>query len=334
MLKNKKGGIVEFILTPAFTTTLVLGLVLLYLLWFVNGISTKTTFERQYLARDLALLIDAALSVPGNLNIVYEPVKDFKSDFTFEVTREQVIVSDEGSNSYPYSLRKNTKLKSSPVKIPRIVKTGSELVISEEKVFPQKLPCYEKHSPINHVIIDAGHFNNPKSEFNDPGYEYNNIVEADLTFELGRAIKSFAKDLIVETTRHLERATEGKQAGLDAPISVEERIDKIKNSKAHSVISLHFNNDEKFYLKAFVHPKNYEHNYIIACNLLNKISESIGQKIDGLAIIPLDPSHMGDKNYLVLNEKDSVLLEIGTVKNPLTDKELLNVAKAIIQGLK
>jgi len=334
MLRNKRGSVTEFILTPTFTTALVLGLVLLSFLWFVNGISAKTSFERQFHSRDLAITIDAALSIPGNVKITY-PIN---GNFTFEINEKKVITKDEGENHYSYSKKKGTEFIPTIIEPKNnqlnILKTGDELLITTENVSDQKLNCYGNYKHVSSVIIDAGHFNNPKNEFNNPGFEHDGIIEADITLKLGQALKNSA-NIPIEETRHLERATEGKQAGLDAPINILERIDKITNSNADILISLHTGNyEEKFYVKAFVHPDNYEEDYKLACHILNKIEENLERNIDGLAIIPLNPDYSGDENNQVLGKKEGVLLEIGSIKNSLTTQEIITIAQSILEGLK
>ncbi len=350
MLKNRKGGVVELILTPTFTTLLVLGIVLLYLLWFVNGIAAKTSFERQFLSKDLSLMIDTVLSLPGNFNLLYSPHKpDFQGNFTFIFSNESVTVKDEGENFNRYLGRKDvlvTPAKIIPSKegtLLKIVKTGSQVDVSnnyeKKKIFDQQLNCYGAHAPINSFIIDAGHFFNSNSQQNDPGFVNGELKEADLTLNLGKAIKILANDFTIEETRFLERATEGKQAGLDAPISINDRIEKIRNSRADKLVSLHFGNyKDKFYLKAFVHPKNFEENYKLACKVVNEVAQGLysehSKEINGLAVIPLNPDYSGDKNNKVLNYKEGFILEVGSMQNPLTDKELLTAAKGVVKGLK
>ncbi|MBI4918366.1 N-acetylmuramoyl-L-alanine amidase [archaeon] len=350
MLKNKKGGVVEFILTPTFTTLLALGIVLLYLLWFVNGTAAKTSFERQFLSKDLSLIIDTILSLPGNFNLLYSPHKpEFQGNFTFMFSNETVTVKDEGENYNRYLGRKDIILKPTTIipskegTILKIIKTGDQIDVSniyeKKKVFDRQINCYGTHKKINSFILDAGHLFNPESKYNDPGFMNEEVKEADLTLILGQAIKNLAKDFTFEETRFLERATEGKQAGLDTPISITERIEKIKNSQSDALVSLHFGNyDGKFYLKAFVHPKNFEENYKLACSVINEVAQGLysehDKEIDGLAVIPLNPDYSGDKNNKVLSAKDGFVLEVGSVQNHLTDKELLTVAKGVIKGLK
>ncbi|MBI5066546.1 hypothetical protein HZA97_10040 [Candidatus Woesearchaeota archaeon] len=345
-LNSKKGDVPSFVLTPTFRTLLALGVVLLTLLYFVNGIGGNTKFERQYYSRDIALLIDTVLSLPGNSNILYSYDKpESETKFTLKVDKEKVTMKDVGENYFPYFLKKDTNfepvtIEPSEPNIIKIIKSGNNLLIKNvlEKRFPDELNCYKPKESINSVIIDAMHLSNPNSEFHNPGNSYAGISEADLTLKLGKAIKNSATDITIEETRFLERATEGKQANMDAPISLLDRIAKIKSSKAQLLLSLKFGDyDEKFYLKAYVSPQNYEKSYAIACQVLNSIGKKLyenDKKIDGLVIIPLNPEHTSSEDDAVIQEKDGLILEAGSVRNPPNDAEMILIAQAIVEGLK
>ncbi len=340
---NKKGDVPSFVLTPTFRTLLALGVVLLTLLYFVNGIGGSTKFERQYYSRDIALLIDTVLSLPGNSELLYSYDKpESETKFALKVDKEKVTLKDIGENSFPYFLKKDTNfepvtIEPSETNIIKITKSGNNLFVENflGKKFSEELNCYGSKESINSIIIDAKGLFNPNSEFHNPGNSHAGITEADLTLKLGKAIKNVATDFSVAETRFLEKATEGKQANIDAPINLLDRIAKIKSSQAQLLVSLAFGDyDEKFYLKAYVSPQNYKKNYAIACHVLNSIGKKLyenNKKVDGLAIIPLNPEHTSGEEDVVVQEKDGFILEAGSVRNPPNDAEMLLIAQAIVE---
>ena len=75
-----------------FMIDLLLAIVIfLILASYVDRASEETTFEKNFLARDIALLIDALYASPGNVNLEY-PQDTFW--FTFEFNKNQVQVYD------------------------------------------------------------------------------------------------------------------------------------------------------------------------------------------------------------------------------------------------
>jgi len=90
---NKRGSqiswntifpILQFILTLA---------VFLILLKFVIDLSSGRTFEKNFYARDLALLIDTAQAAPGDLVYIY-PQKIDEYDVGVEIEGDMVVLYD------------------------------------------------------------------------------------------------------------------------------------------------------------------------------------------------------------------------------------------------
>ncbi len=89
--------------------------VFIALLSFVDGIKTKSTFERNFLARDTALLINTMYAAPGTFTIYYfEPLQGpTKIPLLFDFSSNKVSIKDSAtgqSASYPYAENKNAPL--------------------------------------------------------------------------------------------------------------------------------------------------------------------------------------------------------------------------------
>ncbi|MBI4453244.1 hypothetical protein HY636_01230 [Candidatus Woesearchaeota archaeon] len=84
-------------------------IILLALLYFINDISEQTIFEKNFMARDLALLINTIYAAPGEVKYNYnENMEGFIFDFSdskVEIKRKQ---DDESANVfYPFAKTKN-----------------------------------------------------------------------------------------------------------------------------------------------------------------------------------------------------------------------------------
>ena len=64
----KRGNLMDIVLTPTFTTAVVLGLVLLTLLRAIYGVGTANDFFMSFYSVDTGLLIDAGYSASPDLN--------------------------------------------------------------------------------------------------------------------------------------------------------------------------------------------------------------------------------------------------------------------------
>ncbi len=79
-------------------------IVLLALLFFVHGIAKQTIFEKNYLARDLAVLLNAVYAAPGELTYKYN---ENAAGFTFDFASGKVDVRSESKDPsnifYPFA---------------------------------------------------------------------------------------------------------------------------------------------------------------------------------------------------------------------------------------
>lgn len=97
MFKQKRGQITTMVLW--FMIDLVLAIVIFFILSsYVDRAAEYTTFEKNFLARDIALLIDTLYAAPGNV------ITNYSQDtlwFTFKFDKNQVQIYDITENPNP-----------------------------------------------------------------------------------------------------------------------------------------------------------------------------------------------------------------------------------------
>jgi len=100
---NCKKGMTHELFFNVFELVLA-SIVLLALLFFVNGIVKQTIFEKNYLARDLAGLINTVYAAPGELTYRYN---ENAAGFTFDFGSGKVDVRSESKDPenvfYPFA---------------------------------------------------------------------------------------------------------------------------------------------------------------------------------------------------------------------------------------
>jgi len=98
-LNSKRGEIVEVVLMPAMIMLLAFAVFLVMFNW-VGKIGETTTFQKEFLAKDIALLIDSLYTVPGQA-VVYYSKKTF--NFTIEISENKVEVYENKSDFFKKS---------------------------------------------------------------------------------------------------------------------------------------------------------------------------------------------------------------------------------------
>ena len=70
-----------------------------FLISFAAGIARDTTFQKNYLARDIATTMDAIYASPNDIFYVYPPSPFNFSRYTLELKNERVMVGERNSNA-------------------------------------------------------------------------------------------------------------------------------------------------------------------------------------------------------------------------------------------
>ncbi len=298
---SKKANWVGFILHPTFETAIALAVVLLYLLWYINGIGQATGFEKKFLATDIPLAIDSILAMPqdGNLYAMYLPQR-----------------SSKFQTNYSYIFTKNSVKVTLGDKDARAVTgyyTSDPSISIQEKTFVYKdrmiFPVFIKQG--NNILIDNQ---------NAREIDYNrNIIACNGP----------------NTAPKLAVSGEGEAAQIAQRVK---GFDWAVDSGGQGSFGIILSQGEKTIIKAYVdanqQPDSLAKSERIACEAANSVAlalDKAGIDVSGVAVIPINPKQTSRK------EDDSlagfgVLLELQTPEN-LADKQQ-SIALAIGDGVK
>ncbi len=92
------------------------GVVFTSLLFFINGIKDNSIFERNYIARDTALLLNTLYAAPGDVSYLYkEPLQgQGKSNLLLEFSQGKATLTDINKKGqpiwYPFGMNKEIPL--------------------------------------------------------------------------------------------------------------------------------------------------------------------------------------------------------------------------------
>ena len=112
LFKGKK-GISDEVFFNIFELILAM-IVIVSLLKFINDVSEQTIFEKNYLARDMALLINTLYTAPGDVSYIYnEDTANFKFIYGFMPNKVEVYEKEEAlQQNHPfYPFAENKKIK-------------------------------------------------------------------------------------------------------------------------------------------------------------------------------------------------------------------------------
>jgi len=343
MFISKKGEALDILMHPGFVMFVAV-LVLLYLLWFVHGIGSDMTYEKKFLATDLALTIDSLLASRDNVVLYYLPQAEDFVNVTYSFEKNKVSVfesspSEKNAGIYYFTsdpdvffVNSLLKIKSSEV-FPRFSKIGSVLNIADAKkegaVNIYSLVCPKKTYNLGNIVFDPAHGFDAKLDQGDKGFSSGSVYEYVLTREISSILR------MLDTVGLISGFT--RDSDIDLPVDV--RINEIQDS----VVSLHIGSvsGSDIFVKAYI---NYDSSVRdasqkLACELVNHVSSALinaGVKVSGVAVIPVVLSHESDSQFKILVEnKPAVLLEVGNINMPMFSQDSKKaVASGIIEGVR
>ncbi|MGM5487862.1 MAG: hypothetical protein ACQESG_02845 [Nanobdellota archaeon] len=105
-----KGGTLDTDIMPIILDLLLIAALLVFLLGKVTDYENHTYFEKNYLAKDLALLIDTIYAAPVEVSYLYDPSGLDLSRYSFDFTDQQVQVRDDTMIYYPFAINSLTPL--------------------------------------------------------------------------------------------------------------------------------------------------------------------------------------------------------------------------------
>jgi len=360
---HKKRGqyhLAAVILIPAISLVLVLGVFYLDVLADIMGIQETTYFEKNFIAGDMATIINTLYASPGNTIVYYNKNT---SHFSYEFNKDKVAVFDETETlktktSYPIiadhlyfdkitlnaefegkdKSRDNVKRKVQPV-FAKVIDTLSVNKVSNFNKNINKLECTNtetiQDAQSKAILIDAGHGGQ------DEGETANNIKEKDITGKIGFSLYNLKK-----TGKHFTRDDTpdiNKQTRKDEFENKDKIINNVNNIGI--IISIHTgayddnSNNVKAYYSIESNEETQKKSRRLACKVLNELITKEDLKISGISMIGINPEDYEGGEILV-KDKIAVIFEIGNIKNQKSIDIITNagniqsISDSIIEGLK
>ena len=344
----------DILLIPAISLALVFGFVFLPILADITGIQETYYFEKMFLVRDMATIINALYASPGNIVVPYNKETFW---FTYEFDKYLVAVFDETSilkTKTKYQIladridfknitlnakfkedeksKDNLKEKVTPI----FAKIGNDIVvdnklgknINELKCINLE-PIKELQNKIS--VIDAGHGGE------DDGTIANNFKEKDLAEIIG-----FSLYELLDNQKFFTR----EEVNNIKVSNFMSRRDILKNKEnLNLILSIHIgdynsqNNNIKAYYSIESTKEIQQKSMKIACTILNELLKEKELEIDGISVIGIYPEDYNGGDVLV-KDKIAVLFEIGNIQNKKSVEILTNpsniqiVSDSMIRGLK
>jgi hypothetical protein len=299
---NKKGMAVMWYLIEA----VLISFVIILFFQYIQSVKDNTMFEKQFLSRDIALMIDTINSVPGVVIYNYEDdgkIKQF--EYTFVDNKVQINKKDE-QLEIKYHYYYNSQINND----------YQNLLTPEKIMFAKTLSSTKVNSELSYVgSIESCSRVITKDEIHKIMVDYS---DEELAFE-------FANHILNTKIGNLITSTRNKN-----PTIIDDRLLLI-NKDTPLVLSIKIGSDTdqtKNSIKIYYSQNNKEKSEKLACMINNNLKKNFS----AMAIIQL-PS-----NEKIINKNVDgigILLEIGNDKikdNELfksKDKIMNHVIKAI-----
>ncbi|MFH2028192.1 MAG: N-acetylmuramoyl-L-alanine amidase [Nanoarchaeota archaeon] len=340
MFSNKKGGVLQDVILSILQILILVGS-LSIVGYFVNKELSKITFEKNYLAKDIALLTDTVYAAPSNVLVHYsydkyslEPIFEKKISGVDEYFRVRIIKPDEDekeSESYPFAKNSleaplaSLKLKTG-MTISKINNRVAAINNADDNILRLKCPSVQTKDNLwqsKTIMITPGHDKGG-------GIESNGIKEGDVMGDISQQIEDTLSNAIIG-------------AYGDGRLFVGDDKDRMINS-ADMIIGLHAGkydsgiNNIKAYYSIETSGEMKNKNIKLACLILNKITDTDYSNIEisGTSIIPIFEQDY--ENAILPRDRPAILLEIGNLESEegrriFTSGEWGKLGKAIIDGI-
>lgn len=356
-VKSKKGD-VEFTLISVFITVVVLGFILLSFLSKINAMGAALTYEKKFLATDMAVSIDKLHGIPSNAYLLYSDLGKFNLSYSLGPSIIEVYtgsdIAKDASKGFFYFIEdgpkgiflrhKELKPANSTIRSIFISKQGNDILFDSPQLNPKfktnlnYLSCPKKISPVKSIVIDPGHGWDDASQKGEKGFiSPGNNSESVFALELANMLRgTLSRIAAVESTRGWSN---------DSSIPMAQKISAAR--AADGIISIHLGgnadlsvNNALAYFN--VHSIKKEESIRLGCNILNALSDVFPQ-ITGLAVVPINLDNAAKINpespySILLEDKVAVLLELGNIQMPLPNFMLeqnsqIEISKAALEGV-
>jgi len=340
MWNSKKGEAMDILVHPGFVIFVAV-MVLLYLMWFIYGLGSDFGFEKDFLATDMALTIDALLAAQGNVVLYYLPQRaDVSYGFMYAFEKNKVSVFEHRKNeksagvyfftSHPgISISEKVLNFSLGSSLPLLSLIGKKLDLADagdkenSAINLYKLRCPGQKFDYGVVTLDPAHGYSVDDKKGSVGLSHGSLKEYVITREIAGMAKVLDKfNVIGSLTRDADFA-----------LPVSER--KIEDS----VVSVNIGDDNV--VKAFI---NYDsirrdESLKLACELVNSVSSVLIENdisVEGTAVVPVIIENEQDEQLHILSgSKPSVVLEIGSIHVPssFSEQNKRAIASALVRGI-
>lgn len=356
MLNSKKARIIDILLTPAFVTVIVLGLVLLTILNKIYVLGSTTAFEKKFFATDLALTMDILPIFKENLLFAFSN----GYNFSISVDKNKILVyaknkTDKELAQIPFIEDKKFNYK------------YLDLLAIDKPISPLYFIKYDRYILLTQTIpldfnfnfleCDKDKLDLPEKIYIDPGHGFNEIEakeefnrlkalnqEKEFDYKVfgdpGKFIEPFSLEKLRESqiVRKISCALFGYFRGriitdksyVCDDKEIKERIENAKNSNItisihigdlENTIKIYFNGNSK---------KSFE-SMNLGCLIANEIIKIEEFKNFNTVLIPINLNYLKeDDKKVLLEEKIGILIEIGNITQAEKIKNNANdIAKAI-----
>jgi hypothetical protein len=327
---NCKGDIPSQALFFLFEILMVM-VVLVALLSYVDSIKKNTLFEKNYLARDIALTLNTLGTVPGNIFYLYSnPKVELKNfDIILNNNFAGVKEKEEKSNivSFPYADNTLFNLKIDPpgsAQNIELLKSGKTFSTRHSSNIGQLNIFYLPEQKDNQKIV----------------FDIQNGIDDETTkkiFDIYGGINSqySLKPDLIRTAR----------ADISIPYSYAETDRILSEFKPYAAVSLNIGSYSKTknYIKAYYNAESPWKSNItkFASFIINSVSEKLNDHstIDGTGIIPINTKNINANSQMQILKNDMVVivLEIGNIQNDNGKKMVAEnagtIGSAIAEGI-
>ncbi len=332
---------------PAVIPIAIFGLLLIAAFYFlpimkeIVNITEEVGFEANFLARDVAMVINTLYASPGNMIVTYD--KNMKW-FGLRIKDNVVGIHDETRPitelaSYPFLADRHATVNEGSL-APRFAgeKISTNLV-EKTKVKPvfarindglfmdqgdgsrayslHSLDCEVGKHGFKHIIVDAAHGA-------DDGHVYNGRRESELTHVFGSSLELLLSTQIEDV--FYTRMQDGRRKSTNdiQAASQKKEVDLIVSIHVGSAFA--GKTIKAYYLKNS--PKEIlEVSKGLGCEILNNLLDVPSLSLEGVALIPLDEAQLigGEgEGFVPLLRPDvaGLILEIGSLRDEASYAEL------------
>jgi len=279
MIKGKKGDMEQTIYFVIFEIILV-AITAIALFNYTNNLAKSTSFEREAMSRDLALLIDTIYMAPGNLHYTYDnnyTTFDFRVIFGNSI----VEVSEEGKPITPffyYGANPNIKMDA-------YQQTSKDVFSFSKSDNEIKL-----NSEFNKDLFYCPYVNTTKKDWSI-------VLDTDFSYGIQRAQKitgtpNQKKETIKDKQNEIISFYMGDEESTQNPLKIYILSDSNQIAKSRK----------------------------LACKIANWLMQGAKTKFTSTEIIPTyESKDESDQKYILTKDKAQVFVEAGNINFPYED---------------